>query len=98
MNLGLIGGIVGCVIGIAGGLFGTFASIRNTSGPKEREFAIKASIITWIVGIVFIILLILLPFPWRYFLWIPYGILLPFGIIKWNRTQQRIRNEESHDI
>jgi len=35
-----------------------------------------------------------LPMPWRFLLWIPYGILLPLGIFFWNRKQQRIREEE----
>ena len=97
MNAGLIGGIAGCVIGLVGGLVGTFASIRNTSGPREKAFTIKASIIGWIVGIIFLVLLLLLPTPWRFFLFIPYGILLPLGIRTWNRTQQRIRQEESQN-
>ena len=97
MNPGLIGGIIGCVIGLIGGLIGTYASIRNTSGPRERAFTIKASIIGWTAGLLFLALLLLLPSPWRFFLWLPYGILLPFGIITWNRTQQRIRAEESQN-
>lgn len=97
MNAGLIGGIAGCVIGLIGGLIGTFASIRNTSSPRERAFTIKASVIGWIVGIIFLTFLFILPSPWRFFLWIPYGILLPLGIITWNKTQQRIQKEESQN-
>lgn len=101
MNSGVMwgwsGGIAGCILGLIGGMIGTFASIRNTSGPRERAFTIKASIVGWIVGLIFISLLLLIPSPWRFFLWLPYGILLPFGIITWNRTQQRIRAEESQN-
>ncbi len=97
MNAGLIGGIAGCVIGTIGGLIGTFASIRNTSGPRERAFTIKASIIGWVAGIIFLALLLLLPSPWRFFLWLPYGVFLPIGIITWNKTQQRIKQEESQN-
>ena len=97
MNPGLIGGIAGCIIGCIGGAIGTAASIRNTSSPRERAFAIKASIIGWAAAVVFIVLLLVLPGPWRFALWIPYSILLPLGIITWNRTQQRIRNEESQN-
>jgi len=95
MNAGLIGGIAGCAIGVIGGLVGTYASIRNTSGPRERAFTVKASIIGWIAAAVFLALLLLLPSPWRLLLWIPYAILLPLGITAWNRTQRRIREEES---
>ena len=95
MNPGLIGGIAGCVIGCIGGIIGTAASIRNTSSKRERAFVVKASIIGWILGIGFLVLLFILPTPWRFTLWIPYSILLPLGIITWNRKQQRIRDEES---
>lgn len=84
----------GCLIGLAGGVIGTWAGIRNTAGPRERAFVIKASVILWAAGAVFLTLMLLLPTPWRFLLWIPYGILLPVGIMTWNRTQQRIRNEE----
>jgi len=95
MNPGLIGGLAGCAIGVIGGLVGTYASIRNTSGPREKAFTIKASIIVWIAGAIFLALLLLLPSPWRFLVWIPYGIFLPLGIVTWNRTQRRIREEES---
>lgn len=95
MHPGLIGGIAGCVIGLIGGLIGTYATIHNTSGPRERAFTVRASIIGWSAGIVFLALLILLPTPWRFLMWIPFGVLLPLGIIRWNRTQQRIRAEEA---
>jgi len=97
MNPGLIGGIAGCVIGTIGGLVGTFVTIRNTSGSRERAFTVKASIVAWIAAIIFLVLLLLLPTPWRFLLWLPYGILLPLGIITWNKTQQRIRKEESRN-
>lgn len=97
MNPGLIGGIIGCIIGVAGGIIGTYFSIRNTGGPKEKAFMIKASIIIWIAGIAFITLLLVLQTPWKFVLWLPYGILLPLGIIAGNRNLQRIRAEEFRD-
>lgn len=95
MNEGLIGGIIGCVIGLAGGIIGTYFSIRNTSGPREKAFMIRVSIIMWIAGVTFIMMLLVLQTPWRFLLWVPYGVLLPLGIITTNRTLQRIREEES---
>ena len=97
MNAGLIGGIVGGVIGFAGGMVGTYFSIKNTNGPRERSFMVKASVITWIAIILFLGLMFVLPNPYRYLLWIPYAILLPLGIVYGNRTQQRIRKEETQD-
>ena len=97
MNAGLIGGIIGGVVGLAGGMVGTYFSIKNTNGPRERAFMVKASIIIWIAVILFLGLMFVLPNPYRYLLWIPYGILLPLGIIHINRAQQSIRKEESQD-
>jgi hypothetical protein len=83
--------------GLVGGIIGTRASIKNTSGPRERTFIIKASVIGWTAGGVFIALLLLLPSPWRFLIWVPYSIILPLGIIKGNRAIQKIRQEEALD-
>ena len=95
MHPGVIGGIVGGVLGVAGGILGTYCSIKNTNGSRERAFMIKASVIVWIASLVFLSLIFTLPNPYRYLLWIPYGILLPLGIVMGNRKQQKIRQEES---
>lgn len=96
MHPGLIGGLAGGILGLAGGVVGTRAAIRNTSGPRERAFIVKASFIGWTAGLIFLALLILFSSPWRFLIWVPYSILLPLGIISCNRTLQRIRQEEAH--
>jgi hypothetical protein len=95
MNAGIVGGIVGSVFGIAGGIIGTYCSIKNTKGPLERTFMIKASVIAWIAITVFLVLMFVLPNPYRQWLWIPYGILLPLGIIKLNKRVAEIREIEN---
>lgn len=94
-TVGLLGGIVGSVIGVLGGAIGTYFSIRNTRGPKERAFVIKASVLCWVLVAAFVAAALLLPPPQRYLVWLPYAILLPLGILAWNRKQSRIRKEES---
>lgn len=94
MNAGTIAGIMGGLIGLLGGIFGTYCSIKNTNGPKEKIFMIKVSIITWIGIILFLALLFLIPHPYRFFLFIPYGIILPIAITKCNQIQTKIREEE----
>jgi drug/metabolite transporter (DMT)-like permease len=98
MNAGLIGGLLGCALGLAGGLIGTWASIKNTNGPRERAFTIRAAVIGWTAGVVFLALLLFLTTPWRFLLWLAYGILLPLGILTWNRKQQRIRRQEAQEL
>ncbi len=90
-----IGGVLGGAIGLAGGVIGTYCSIRNTNGPRERRFMVRAAVVTWVGVLLFLALLFSLPSPWRLFLWIPYGILLPVGILLGNRRQQQIRREEA---
>lgn len=97
MDTGLIGAILGGALGVAGGVIGTYFSIKNTKGPMERAFMVKASVVTWVVVVVFVGLMFLLPSPYRYLLWIPYGILLPFGILKINKRLAEIRNAERVD-
>lgn len=94
MHLGTIGAIAGSAIGIFGGIVGTYFSIKNTNGPKERSFVMKASAMTWVAVATFLCVLLLLPSPYNNLMWIPYGLLLGFGIRKFNETQQRIRDDE----
>jgi hypothetical protein len=94
MHPGIIGAIAGSVIGIFGGIVGTYFSIRNTNGPKERSFVIKASAMTWVAVAVFLSALLLLPSPYNQLMWIPYGLLLGFGFRKLNEMQKRIHDEE----
>jgi hypothetical protein len=92
---GWIGPIVGGGIGLLGGVIGTYFTVKNTKGPRERAFAIKASVLCWVFVGLFIAGMLLIP-PWyNLLLVIPYGVVLVFGIRKFNETQFRIRKEES---
>ncbi|RKY33761.1 MAG: hypothetical protein DRP78_07235 [Candidatus Omnitrophota bacterium] len=94
MNAGLIGGIVGSILGLIGGIIGTYFSIKNTNGPKEKSFMIKIATIGWIAIALFLFLMYITPSPYQCFLFIPYGIILPITIIKGNKIQNKIRQEE----
>lgn len=93
--VGWAGGILGCVIGLAGGIFGTYCGIKNTLGPRERTFMVKSNAVCWVAVTLFLGLMFVLPRPYCHLLWIPYALLLPLGVVFSNRTQQRIRREES---
>jgi hypothetical protein len=94
MDQSLWGAIIGCCIGIAGGALGTYFGIKNTKGPKERAWMIKCTTIIWIAVIVFLTLLRIVPYPYKVYLWIPYAILLSWGIFKINRRQRALREED----
>ncbi|MBR9982752.1 MAG: hypothetical protein KFF50_17095 [Desulfatitalea sp.] len=93
-QLGMIGGLLGCVLGFAGGLFGTCCSIRNTRGPRERQFMMQASMAAWLAVMLFLALLLGLSSPYRFLLWIPYSIALPLAIRYVNKRQQEIIRTE----
>lgn len=95
MEAGLIGGVIGTAIGIAGGIIGTYFSIKNTQSVEERKFMIRASVAFWLFGGLFITLLITLPSPYKWLLWVPYGILLPFSILFLNKKLKQIREKNS---
>ena len=95
MNPGILGGIVGGSFGLVGGTIGTYFSIKNTLGPRERAFMIRAAIGTWVGVSLFLVGLLLLPRPYNFLLWVPYGIALPLAILWCNRRQQAIRAEEA---
>ena len=94
MDAGIVGGIVGGILGLAGGAIGTYASIKNTLGPRERQFMVRTAIATCVLVILFVVLLFVLPNPYRWLIWIPYGVALPLAIVALNRKQQAIRLEE----
>lgn len=94
MDPGLLGGIIGGVLGVAGGAIGTYFSITNTNGPKERAYMIKASVVAWVAIGVFLVLLLTLPKPYGYLMWVVYGIALPLGIFKLNKKQAELRARE----
>lgn len=97
MGPGELGGLIGTVGGVCGGLIGTWCSIRNTNGPRERAFVIKASLLCWVAIVAFLAGLMALPSPYRFLLWLPYAILLVAGISVFNRKQWQLRQDESRE-
>lgn len=92
---GLIGIIIGCVLGCIGGAVGTYFSIKETKGPLQRKFMIKAAIASWITVTIFLGLLLGLPFPYGFIMWVPYGIFLPLGVRYTNKRLHQLQVEES---
>ena len=91
MDMGHLGGIVGSLVGLVGGIIGTYASISNTNTSEERSFMIKAAAVAWISITLFLVLLLTLPKPYNFLMWVPYGFFLPLFIIKVNRGLAELR-------
>ncbi len=94
-TIGWIGGFIGALGGIAGGVIGCYFSIKNTNGPRERQSVIRSVIVTVILVTSFLSVLFLTPTHYRWVVWIPYLIALPFLIRKWNSKQMAIRETEA---
>ena len=53
-TIGLIGGVGGTVIGIMGGVIGSYFSIKNTTTPAERSLMVRFVIALWTAVVVLI--------------------------------------------
>jgi zinc transporter ZupT len=62
------GAILGSALGIFGGVFGTWASIRNTRTPAERRFMIRCSLVVWAGVMLFLVALLVVPQSYNYLL------------------------------
>jgi hypothetical protein len=60
VDTGTLGAIVGSSIGVAGGIFGTWISIRKCSPGEQRQFMIKMSLMVWTGVIAFVGLILYL--------------------------------------
>ena len=94
---GMAGGILGATLGLGGGAFGTYCSIRNTRTPAERRFMIRYSVVIWLT----VLSLVLLPVALSQFGLIPvwlqwalfglFFVLLVPSIVWANRHQAVLR-------
>jgi hypothetical protein len=91
----LVGAFGGAALGVLGGLVGTYFSIRNTNGPRERAFVVRSAVMCWVSATAFVVAILVTPKPYDILLWLPYMAALPFVARAWNRRQMQIRGEES---
>ena len=84
-TLGLIGGIVGGIIGCLGGAYGTYCSIKAAKNDASRSFIKKASLVNWILALVFVAAIVFIPRPWNFLVWVPYSLVMIFDIRYMNR-------------
>jgi hypothetical protein len=95
---GLTGGIIGTVIGLAGGALGTYFSIHNTKTPAERAFVVKGAVAMWMVMALLFLeaSLAVLGLVPRWAFWTSVGAfwLLTIPAIIWaNRRQRELRGD-----
>lgn len=74
--IGLLGAVFGSVIGLAGGLLGTWMSLQNLPSGAQRDFMKQAAPLGWAGVLGFTATTQLVPAPGKWLLWIAYGPLL----------------------
>jgi hypothetical protein len=87
-------GLIGSVIGVLGGIVGTYLGIKRVANDVQRKFMIRCSVFCWIFVLAFVALLIFLPAPWKYIIFVAYGIGFPIAIIWGNKRLVQL-NENS---
>ncbi|MFW6342160.1 MAG: hypothetical protein ACOC00_03980 [Halothiobacillaceae bacterium] len=95
MDAATVGALVGGLIGLAGGIYGSLKSITSTRGPRERRLMWQLVVIFWLVGIAFLAGMLWVANPWRHLLWLPWLLFLPLFIVLGNRLLVRVRLEDT---
>ena len=75
-------------------IVGNYMIIRNTQGPREHRFMVRASCAAWTTILAFFLLGYLIPSPWRYLLLVPYFLHLPVATYLTVNKQLLIRKIE----
>ena len=97
---GISGAVLGPIVGLLGGIFGMWMSIKNTSSARERRFVIIMSIACWIGLVLLIAIPLVLALAgviprWAFLSFSAlFFILLVPSIVWGNARQQQIQIEE----
>jgi len=97
---GLSGAVLGPLIGVLGGIFGTWMSIKHTKSARERRFMVIMGIACWVALVLLIAVPLVLSLTgviaqWAFwpFFGLFFVLLLP-SIIWSNARQRQIQKEE----
>ena len=91
----LVAAIGGSVIGVLGGVVGTWCSIRNTGGPRERAFMIRVAVLCWLAVTALLAALWFIPVRHEVLLCLPEIAVLHVALHVGNRKLNQLRKEES---
>lgn len=97
---GLSGAVLGPILGLLGGIFGAWCSIKNTRSPRERRFMIRMTVLVWLllcglIGVPLVLMLTGIVPAWFYWMCFTVFFCILIPLIFWgNRRQQQIQVEE----
>lgn len=90
-------GLIFVLLALIGGLYASYANLRNARGPRERRFVARACVLGWLLILSMIVLIFSLPAPFRYFVALVYFIGAPILIYRWAITHQMLRLLDQRD-
>ena len=97
---GVVRGVLGALLGLGGGVFGTHCSIKNTRTAVERRFMIRYSVVIWLAVIALVLLPVglsqfgLIPVWLQWALFALFFLMLVPSILWANRHQAHLRGSQ----
>ena len=97
---GLSGAVLGPILGLLGGVFGAWCSIRNTRSVRERRFMIRMTVLVWLllcglIGVPLVLMLMGVVPRWLYWTCFTVFFCILIPLIPWgNRRQHQIQVED----
>jgi hypothetical protein len=64
------------------GVVGTFQSVKNSKGPKERTFAAQWNLLAWIAIAIFFMAVYFLPEPYNFMAVVLYFVAFPLVVYR----------------
>ena len=89
--------IVWTLVGLIGAVGVTYWAIKNTYGPREKAFIVRAFASWWVANVLFVGAVWLVPKPYNWWLFPAYMLPLFLASGYVNKRQAAIRAEESGD-
>ena len=86
----------GTVLAVAG-LAWTIVRLRACRGIRERAYLRRVVLIAWIAVPALVGAICAVPRPFGFLLWIPFVLVSWPTVIRWTRTLEEIRRQESGD-
>jgi Na+/H+ antiporter NhaD/arsenite permease-like protein len=80
------------------GVFSTHVSVRRSRSEKERAFAIRTAVFSWMVGFLFLFAFVFLPNKPRVLMLLP-AFFVAVTLAKfWRNSRERLRREHQEQI
>jgi Ca2+/Na+ antiporter len=64
------------------GVVGTFQSVKNTKGPRERAFAAQSNLLAWMAVAILFVTMYFVPEPYNYLVVVLYFAAFPFIVYR----------------